>query len=186
VLGNAGPAVDDEAMPPEPVAYVAWRPKHERWVLDAGRDGFATTVIRPGCVYGRTQSLFRPWFEAARDGKPVEIIGDGSCRWAMVDLGDLADCYRLAIESRASGILHAVDDTRATLREMADAIVRAKRSASPITNIAPDEARKALGLFADALLLDQHVSSAFTRQHLGWTPKREFLSSIHEQWNEFR
>ncbi|MCM2317426.1 MAG: NAD-dependent epimerase/dehydratase family protein [Thermoanaerobaculia bacterium] len=185
VLGNAGPAVDDEAMPPEPVAYAAWRPKHERIVLEASRDGFDTAVIRPGCIYGRSQSLLRGWFEAARDGRPVEIVGDGTNRWAMVDLTDLVDCYRLAIEQRATGILHAVDDTRATLREMADAVVRAKGSKSTIVAIPPDTARLQMGAFADALLLDQHVSSAWTRQHLGWAPRREFISSVGEQWREF-
>lgn len=186
VLGNAGPAVDDEAMPPEPIELVAWRPKHERIVLEASRDGFDTAVIRPGCVYGRSQSLLRGWFEAARDGRPVEIVGDGANRWAMVDLGDLVDCFRLAIEQRATGILHAVDDTRATLREMATAVIRAKGSASTIATIPPALARQQLGGFADALMLDQHVSSAWTRQHLGWTPKREFVSSVGEQWEEFR
>jgi nucleoside-diphosphate-sugar epimerase len=185
VLGSAGPAVDDEAMPPEPIALVAWRPKHERFVLDASRDGFTTAVIRPGCIYGRGQSMLRPWFEAARDGKPLEIVGDGANHWALVDLGDLVDCYRLAIEQRASGILHAVDDSRPTLRQMADAIVDAKRSASAITTIAPDAARAAMGGYADALMLDQRVSSAWTRQHLGWSPKREFMSSVGEQWREF-
>ncbi|MGK2858459.1 MAG: NAD-dependent epimerase/dehydratase family protein [Thermoanaerobaculia bacterium] len=186
VLGNAGPAVDDEAMPPEPIERVAWRPKHERFVLEASRDGFATAVIRPGCVYGRSQSMLRSWFEAARDNGPVEIVGDGANRWAMVDLADLADCYRLAIEQRANGVLHAVDDTRATVREMAAVVIRAKGSASSIATIAPDVARQQMGAFADALLLDQNVSSAWTRQHLGWSPKREFLSSVGEQWREFR
>ncbi len=186
VLGNAGPAVDDEAMPPEPIELVAWRPKHEHFVLEATRDDFATAVIRPGCVYGRSQSMLRPWFEAARDGRPVEIVGDGKNRWAMVDLGDLVDCYRLAIEQRATGILHAVDDTHATLREMADAIIASKQSTSAVTTIDPDAARKTMGGFADALMIDQNVSSAWTRQHLGWSPKREFMASVRAQWKEFR
>lgn len=185
VLGNAGPAVDDEAMPPEPIELVAWRPKHERFVLDAARDGFTTAVIRPGCVYGRSQSLLRPWFEAARDGKPLEIVGDGWNRWAMIDLGDLVDCYRMAIEQRAAGILHAVDDTRASLNEIARAIVAAKGSPSAISHVDPEAARGQMGSFADALMLDQNVASAWTRQHLGWAPKREFIASVGEQWREF-
>jgi len=185
VLGNAGPAVDDESMPPNPLELVAWRPKHEHFVLEASRDEFPTAVIRPGCVYGRSQSLLRPWFEAARDRRPVEIIGDGANRWAMVGLTDLVACYRLAIEQRATGILHAVDDTRATLREVANAIIRAKGSASSITTVPPDDARQAMGAFADALMADQNVSSAWTRQHLGWSPTREFMSSVADQWKEF-
>ena len=78
-----------------------------------------------------------------------------------------------------------IDDTRATLREMAGAVIRSKGSASAIATIPPDAARQQTGAFADALLLDQNVSSAWTLQHLGWVPKREFISSVGEQWKEF-
>ena len=37
-----------------------------------------------------------------------------------------------------------------------------------------------------ALNIDQRVSSTATRKKLGWNPKREFTSSIDEQWAEWR
>jgi len=40
--------------------------------------------------------------------------------------------------------------------------------------------------FAEALLVDQIVSSNITRERLGWTPKRTFINSIDEQWREWR
>ena len=43
-----------------------------------------------------------------------------------------------------------------------------------------------MGPFVDALIIDQHVSSAATRQKLGWIPKRDVVGSVSEQWSEWR
>jgi nucleoside-diphosphate-sugar epimerase len=162
----------DEKTPPKPIALVAWRPPHERLVLDAGG-----AVIRPGCVYGGRQSLLTQWFEAADAGRPLEIAGDGRNRWAMVHLSDLADCYVKAAEQRAAGIFHGVDDTHDALNDCA----RAVSHDAPIEHVDPPP-----GPFAEALLIDQVVLSEGTRERLGWRPRRTFTSSIEEQWQEWR
>lgn len=172
VLGNTGDRGADESSPVHPLPLVGWRPAHEQLVLASGRNA----VIRPGCVYGGKQSMLAGWFANADSGKPIEIAGDGENHWALVDLHDLADCYVKVIEQRAPGIFHAVDDTTATLDECA----RAVAPNGGITHV-PAE-----GFMADALLIDQHVSSVRTRDHLGWQPKRDFVSSVSEQWDEWR
>ncbi|HVR43005.1 MAG TPA: NAD-dependent epimerase/dehydratase family protein [Thermoanaerobaculia bacterium] len=186
VLGNTGPAVADEAAPPRPLDIVAWRPKHERYVLEEGRDNFTTSVLRPGCVYGGRQSLLAGWFAAAEKGDPVEIIGDGVNRWAMVHLSELADCYLLAVEKRVGGVLHGVDDTRATIRECAEALAKESGGKSEVRTVPLGEARVKLGVFADALAVDQEVASHSTRQRVEWNPKKTFVGSIREQWKEWR
>ena len=185
VLGNTGSIPADEVAPPQPLPLVAWRPTHERYVLDEGRDNFATTVIRPGCVYGGRQSLLAGWFSAAERELPLEIVGGGTNHWAMVHLTDVARCYVRAVEKRASGVLHAVDDTRATLRACADAVIAASGKSSEIRTTPLLEAREAMGSFADALAVDQFVTSNSTRSRLGWKPQKEFLSSVAEQWKEW-
>ncbi|HKO57460.1 MAG TPA: NAD-dependent epimerase/dehydratase family protein, partial [Thermoanaerobaculia bacterium] len=162
----------DETTPPKPIALVAWRPPHERLVLDAGG-----TVIRPGCVYGGRQSLLASWFAAADEGRPLEIAGDGRNRWAMIHLSDLADCYVKATEQRAAGILHGVDDSHDPLEQCARAVSRD----APIRHVDPPA-----GPFADALLVDQVVLSDKTRAQLGWRPTRTFIGSVEEQWREWR
>ncbi|MGH9459181.1 MAG: NAD-dependent epimerase/dehydratase family protein [Thermoanaerobaculia bacterium] len=185
VLGNTGPGVADETTPPSPIDLVAWRARHEQYVLGEGRDNFPTAVLRPGCVYGREQSLLRGWFEAAEKGEPLDLVGDGSNRWAMVHVDDLADCYRLAIESRTHGVLHAVDDTRASIHECADAVIERSGKKSVLRRIPLNEARQKMGGFADALAIDQRVGSGSTRHRLGWQPKHTFVPSVPEQWKEW-
>lgn len=185
-LGNTGPAPADEVAPPKPIELATWRVPHERWVLEEGRDNFPTAVIRPGCVYGRRQSLLRPWFAAAEKGQPVQIVGSGTNHWAMIHVDDLARCYVRAVEKRAAGVLHAVDDTRATLRQCAEAVIAASGKNAELSVRPLAEARASMGAFADALAIDQHIASGSTRSRLGWKPQKTFVESVEEQWKEWR
>ncbi len=178
VLGNTDNAIVDETSPVNPLPIVAWRPEQEQAALATGR----SAVLRPGCVYGGKQSLCAGWFEASEQKKTVYLIGDGNNQWAMVDLHDLADCYVRIAEQRATGIFHAVDDTNETLLGCALAVA----SGSTIETTPIEVARQKMGAFADALNVDQRVSSKATRQKLGWNPARQFTSSLDEQWSEWR
>lgn len=175
VLGNTSSA--DESSPVNPLALVGWRPPHEELVLGAGG-----AVLRPGCVYGGRQSLLADWFAAASQNRPLQIVGDGANRWAMVHLHDLTDLYVRAVERSAKGVLHGIDDTRATLEECA----RAVAPDGTIEHIPLDAARAKLGPFADALAVDQQIASAETRARTGWSPRRTFTSSVEDQWREWR
>ena len=176
VLGNTA-GVADESTPVNPLALVAWRAGVERQVLAAGG-----AVLRPGCVYGGKQSLLGQWFAAAAQKQPITIVGDGENHWSWINLHDLTDLYLCAVEQRIGGIYHAVDDTHATLNHVAEAIA----PGGTIEHVPAETARAQMGPFVDALTVDQHVSSAQTRQKLGWRPQRDVVSSIDEQWREWR
>ena len=178
VCGNTGFDVADESTPPDPLPIVAWRPAQEQAALATGR----SAVIRPGCVYGGKQSLCAGWFESAEQKKPVYLVGDGNNQWAMVDLHDLVDCYVRITEQQATGIFHAVDDTNDTLLGCALAVA----TGCVIETVPVEAAREKYGPFADALAIDQRVSSKATRQKLGWNPKRDFTGSLDEQWAEWK
>jgi nucleoside-diphosphate-sugar epimerase len=175
VLGNTRSA--HEGSPVNPLPIVAWRPPHEELALGSGG-----AVLRPGCVYGGKQSLLGEWFAAAEQNRPLQIVGEGDNRWAMVHIEDLADLYVRAVEQKAMGVLHGIDDTDATLVECA----RAVAPIAAIEHIPLEAARANLGPFADALAVDQHITSDETRAKLGWMPKRTFISSVEEQWQEWR
>lgn len=177
VCGNTDNAIVDESTPPNPLPIVAWRPEQEQAALATGR----SAVIRPGCVYGGKQSLCRGWFEAGEQKKPLYLVGDGNNQWAMVNLHDLADCYVRITEQRATGIFHAVDDTNETLLGCALAVA----SGCTIETVPVEKASQQYGPFADALTVDQRVSSKATRKALGWIPSRDFTSSLDEQWAEW-
>lgn len=178
VCGNTGDKIADESTPTNPLAIVAWRPAQEQAVLATGRGA----VVRPGCVYGGKQSLCASWFAAAGKKESINLVGDGNNRWAMVNLHDLVDCYVRVAEQRATGIFHAVDDTNETLLGCALAVAQG----STIETIPVETARQKFGVFADALAIDQRVSSTATRQTLGWSPARTFTSSLDEQWREWK
>lgn len=175
VLGNTDSA--EEGSPVNPLPIVAWRPAHEERVLGTGG-----AVLRPGCVYGGKQGLLGAWFAAGELKKPLQIVGDGTNRWAMVDVRELADLYVRAVEQQARGVLHGIDDSHETLEAMARAIA----PDAPIEKLPLELARTAMGPFADALAVDQVISSTETRQKLGWSPRRTFLNSVGDQWNEWR
>ena len=175
VLGNTPSS--DEASAVNPLALVGWRPPHEELVLGAGG-----AVLRPGCVYGGRQSLLADWFVAATQGRPLQITGDGSNRWAMVHLHDLTDLYVRALEQRSAGVLHGIDDTHATL----DQCARAVAPEGSIEHMPLDDARGKLGPFADALAVDQVIESKLTRAQTGWAPTRTFVNSVSEQWSDWR
>lgn len=176
VLGNTV-GVADESTPVNPLPLVGWRAGVEQQVLAAGG-----AVLRPGCVYGGKQSLLAGWFEAAAKKEPLRIVGDGENRWSFVNLHDLADLYVRAVERRVAGVYHGSDDTHATLNACAEAVA----PNGTIEHVPADVARQSMGIFVDALTVDQHVDSTKTRQTLGWIPKRDFVGSVDEQWREWR
>lgn len=178
VFGNTGSEPADERSRVNPLPLVEWRPQHEQQALATGR----SAVIRPGCVYGGKQSLLADWFAAAEQNRPLTIVGDGNNRWAMIELDEAAECYSAIVDQRATGVFHAVDDGTATLNDC----VRAIASSASVEHVPLDVARQKMGLFAEALAVDQRVSSEETRRSLGWAPQRTFASSIEEQWSEWR
>ncbi|HYH06000.1 MAG TPA: NAD-dependent epimerase/dehydratase family protein [Thermoanaerobaculia bacterium] len=174
VLGNTNDA--HESSPVNPLPLVAWRPPHEELVVGSGG-----AVLRPGCVYGGKQSLLADWFAAAQQNRPLQIVGEGTNRWAMVHVDDLVELYARVLEQQAKGVLHGIDDSNASLAEMAHDVA----PQGTIEHIPLAAAREKLGPFADALAVDQHISSDDTRRALGWNPRKTFSSSLDEQWREW-
>lgn len=173
-----GPGTSDETSPTKPLALVAWRAGHEQQVLATGRGA----VVRPGCVYGGKQSMLAQWFAAAEQKQPMQIVGDGKNRWALVDINDLAECYLRVLEQRATGIFHAIDNSHDSLNDCA----RAVAPNGTIEHVPAEAARQKMGPFVDALVVDQVVSSEKSRKALGWIPRHTFIKSIDEQWREWR
>lgn len=174
-LGNTDSS--HEGSPVNPLPLVAWRPAHEERVLGTGG-----AVLRPGCVYGGKQGLCAGWFAAAEQHRGIQLVGDGTNRWAMVDLHDLGDLYVRAVEQGAKGVLHGIDDSHDTL----ETYVHAVAPNAAIEKVPLEVARMAMGPFADALAVDQVIGSGETREKTGWSPRRTFVSSVAEQWTEWK
>lgn len=139
VLGDV--ADGDESSPAQ-----GPRAEHEEIVLRA-----RGAVIRPGMIWGGDAWLFR---------HPM-YIGEGENRWPLVHRDDVAELYRLVVESGVRGIFHAVTE----VRRAADVF--------PGKGVALEDARRELGPFADALALDQNVKASRSRA-IGWHPARRW------------
>ena len=184
VLGNTlAPAAEDAALSPTPL--VAWRPAHERLVLDAAGDGLRTVVVRPGIVYGGSRGIVGDLIRDAANGL-VRIVGSGENHWAAVYRRDLGDLYaRLAARADAAGVLHACDESDERVNEIVSAIGAQMPVAPEVRRIPLEEARAKMGPYAGALALDQIVRGPRARA-LGWSPAFRSIarnaSRVVEEW----
>jgi nucleoside-diphosphate-sugar epimerase len=168
VYGSQGYKMVDESMPIDPIEIAKWRPAHEEKVLKATSPSLRTVVMRPGVVYGGVGGLTNLLFTSTQNGS-VSIVGEGKNRWPMVHVQDLAYAYVSAAERELSNvILNVVDDSTATLGEIAEAIARAAKLEGKITTLSEDEAAKQFGPFVQGVLLDLTANNSRIKRLLGW------------------
>jgi nucleoside-diphosphate-sugar epimerase len=168
VLGDTqGQATED--APLRPADIVAWRPEHERLVLDGAGAGVRTAVIRPAIVYGGARGIIGDLLKDAANGL-VRVVGDGRNHWPCIYDRDLADLYaRIAVNPDASGVFHANDEADERVDDIVEAVARHAKMRPDVRHMPLAEARKKMGNYADALALDQIVRSPRARA-LGWAP----------------
>jgi nucleoside-diphosphate-sugar epimerase len=188
VYGDTGDGRADEASAPNPPGLVRSRAEHERMVLGANGGALRTIVIRPGCVYGASGSLTAAWFESAEKKGAASIVGDGSQRWAMIHLDDLASFYVRAAESSFGGeIFNATDRSRFTVMDCARAASRAAGANGKVEALYVPEAAKSLGPMAECLALNQHIDSSKAVRLLGWQPRHSgFVDGIERYYRAWK
>jgi nucleoside-diphosphate-sugar epimerase len=186
VLGNTVGQAKEHA-PVEPTPLVAWRPEHEKLVLDAGKGRtLRTAVVRPGIVYGGWRGIIADLLKDAANGL-VRVIGTGRNHWACVYDRDLADLYlRIVSDPEASGIFHATDEADERVADIVESVARHAKMQPDVRNVPIEEARAKMGAYADALALNQIVRSPRARA-LGWTPTLHSVSgNVARLLEEFR
>ncbi len=184
VHGDTGERIEDESSPLHPAEVVAWRPAHEEVALDLVEHEAQVSVLRPGMVYGGTGGTFGDWFREARKKKTVTYPG-GDQHWNMVHLDDVAEAYRLALEhARGAPRFILVDESRYTVRELAEAVARVTGAEARAWRRA--QVLERLGPVGAALLMDQRVTAGRARRELGWVPRHtSFVNEIedlHRGW----
>jgi nucleoside-diphosphate-sugar epimerase len=186
VLGDTTAPVAEDA-PVRPTPLVAWRPEHERIVLEAGRSRTPRTVVmRPGIVYGGSRGIIADLLKDAGNGL-VRVIGEGTNHWPCIYARDLADVYlRVASNPEASGVFHANDEADESVGDIVDSIASHVRMRPDVRHVPLSEARAKMGAYADALALDQRVRSPRARA-LGWSPTLHSVSgNVARLLEEFR
>ena len=171
--GDTGDVVVDETTPPKPAALVEWRQAVENRVLEGAKRGTRTVVIRPAIVYGRAGGIPAGFVDSARKEGAARYVGTGENRWPFVHVDDLADLYLLALERAPAGsLLLGVSGPSHPVREVAAAASRGAGAGGRTAAWPLEEARKTLGAYADALVLDQQASGRRAQDTLGWRPRR--------------
>jgi nucleoside-diphosphate-sugar epimerase len=166
-VDTLGPGVVTEDSPTDPHPVVGWRDVVERNVLAAGG-----RAIRPGLIYGEgggvVVDMLLPMVK--RIGAGV-YVGEPGVRWAAVHVEDLAELFLLVADQAPPGsVWHAVTET-VTVDAIAAAVGGGTAIAWPEDAAPPPEIADIAGLFR----YDQDVSSAKTREKLGWSPARTSL-----------
>jgi nucleoside-diphosphate-sugar epimerase len=167
---QAGPRVEAEnavvALADRGVRSVAIRlPPLVHSTLD--RAGFGPTLIR-----------------LAREHGASAYVGAGQNRWPAVHTLDAARLYRLAVESAPAGSrLHGVADEGVPFREIAETIGRGL--GLPTVSVPAQDADERFSFLGGFVQLDNPVSSALTRERLGWTPTHPGLIADLEEGHYF-
>lgn len=178
VHGNTGSRCVTENDAHKPISIVAWRPDVENLVLQ--KSSINGIVIRPGVVYGKQGGMTASWFTAAHDDKPLTVVGNGENHWAMVHVNDLAQAYVQTAESNMRNeVFDITDGSCKTVREMASSVIEASGGKSSLEFLKLEEARTSMGDFAEALAIDQTVSSQKAHELLNWTTKHAgFMTDV--------
>jgi nucleoside-diphosphate-sugar epimerase len=118
-------------------------------------------------VFGRGGGFAGDFVRQARERGEIRIVGTGENRWPFVHVDDLADLYVLALAAEAGSLYFASAGPSIPVKEVALAAAHGAR----VESIPLEAARRALGPVAEALVLDQIISSRKAARELGWSPK---------------
>lgn len=166
VFGNSTDI--SEHSPMDPPDLTAWRMPIERAIRESS---VHATILAPGIVYGNGGGL--PNLLVGDGEHDVQLIGDGSQRWATVHVEDLAELYALVLHhDRHDPYVIAAAGDNPSVREIAEAGAHGHE----VVRDSPNGSRERLGAaLADALMMHQEASGAHARNEYGWRPTRPTL-----------
>jgi len=163
VFGNTTEPVN-ENTPANPIDIVKSRPAFEKVYTDAG-----AIVLRPGCVYGKQESLLGMYMAQLKQGNG-EFNGyiQNEPFWSFVHIDDLADAYLRAAQraSSVSGQIITITSQSESLRVFLQQAAKYLGFKGEIKFKDPKDP------FGVALALSQkHISNSKAKLLLGWTPR---------------
>ncbi|MFD5628873.1 SDR family oxidoreductase [Streptomyces sp. NPDC127072] len=148
--------------------------------------GVRSSVVRlPPTNHGEGDNGFMTALVGIAREKGVSgYLGDGSSRWPAVHRLDTAHLIALALERAPAGsTLHAVADEGVRIRDIAEVIGR--HLDVPVVSVPDEDAAGHFTWLSGFLGVDSPVSSARTRESLGWQPTRPGLLEDLEKGHYF-
>lgn len=168
---------DDEGDLNNPMVLA--RGPSESLCLGFARQGVRASVVRlPPTTYGPGTSGFMSMFIGAALQKGVSAYVGGEDEdedrysWSAGHRDDAAKLYRLAMETAGQpggpALFHAVGQEAVPIKDIAKSV--GKLLDLPVVGILPDKAAAHFGWFQVPMTMKNVVSSAKTREALGWVP----------------
>src|SRR5439155_8914572 len=88
--------------------------------------GLSVTALRLGTAYGtrmRPNSVFSAFVDRARAGQPITIYGSGAQARQFTHVRDIAQAFRLAVESTPpDAVYNIVADRSISIKELAELV----------------------------------------------------------------
>lgn len=138
-------------------------------------DGVDVRVIRLPQVHDTVkQGLITPLAEIVRARGMAAYVGAGTNRLSAGHVLDVATLYRLALEKgERNARYNACAEEGVSARDIAEALGAGLKV--PVVSLEPDAVAAYFGWMAMFAAADMSASSDWTRQALGWQPKRPTL-----------
>ncbi len=137
------------------------------------------TILRYGIPYGprmRDELVVARFVQAALDGRPITIAGDGRQSRNFVYVEDLADAHVRALSPAAEDQTFALEgSTAVSVRDIADTV---DRLLGPVS-IEHIEART-------ADYAGRRISAAQAKRLLGWSPRTNFTDGVQRYADWYR
>ncbi len=170
--------VATEQDEPDPQSLGTLRIPGEEACLGFAAQGVRAIVLRLApTVHGPGDYGFIPFLiSTARRTRVSGFIAEGANRWPAVHRQDAATLYRLAVEKAPAGSrLHGTGESAITFETIAHLVGRTL--GVPVVSISTEKAVAHFQnpFFAKAFAVDSPVSSAYTRELLGWHPRHPTL-----------
>ncbi|HEY4386973.1 MAG TPA: SDR family oxidoreductase [Ktedonobacteraceae bacterium] len=163
-------------------------PRNPEVALELSARDVRVSVVRlPPSVHGEGDHGFVPVLIGIARAKGASAYpGDGSNRWPAVHRLDAAHLFCLALEKAPAGsVLHAVADEGVPVREIAGVIGR--HLGVPNVSLPVEEAGDHFGWIGNFFgSMDYPISSALTRERLGWHPVQPSLLEDLDQDHYFK
>ncbi|KAJ4301559.1 hypothetical protein N0V90_003652 [Kalmusia sp. IMI 367209] len=176
LLVPRGRVATEEAVYDPNSSVLAVRGESEELTKRLASKNVRTAVVRLApVIHGDGDVMFMHMLITnAREKGVSAYVGDGLNRWPATHVLDAAAAYRLAVEKAPAGsMLHAVAEEGVQLKDIATII--GKKLGVPVESKTADKASEHFGMLAEVVGADNPVSSAKTREVLGWSPKQRGL-----------
>jgi nucleoside-diphosphate-sugar epimerase len=154
LVGGTSDLVDETAplLPATPATGSAI--DAERLVAASGLDW---VILRDGALYGPGTGREEYWRALASSGELL-LPGDGSDYISLIHVADLAECFVLAAEPGASGLIASVvDDEPTTYRELFTYVALLEGAAAPAAG-------------GESHFPSFRIANSKAREILGWRP----------------